>query len=325
MRCAQCGVKVVDVPWARPGSGFTLLFEALVLALVKDMPVAAVAELVGEHDTRIWRILHHYVEDARAEADFSDVREVGVDESASRKGQSYVSLFVDMKSGRLLYATEGRSATVVEAFGQDLVAHGGRRENVGEFSIDLSAAYQKGIADSFPDARITFDKFHLIKLIGEAVNEVRIEEQKQRPELKGSHWVWRRNPEKLSDEEIALSDRLHLKQMNLKTVRAYHMRLAFQDLWTCTRDEAEAHLKAGYYWVTHSQLPPMIRVAKTIRKHWDGVLRWFRTGLSNARLENLSGRIQAAKAKARGYRSSRNLITMAYLIAGRLQLRALPM
>lgn len=326
VRCAKCGVKVVEVPWARPGSGFTLLFEALVLSLARHMPVSAVAELVDEHDTRIWRVLHHYVDVARAEADFSGVSKVGTDETARRSGQSYISLFVDMEDGRLLYATEGRSSATVESFAQDLEAHGGLRENVGEFSIDMSAAYQKGIADSFPLARITFDKFHLVKLVGEAVNKVRIEEQKHRPELKGSHRVWKRNPENLSGKEIDISDRLHLPGTNLKTVRAYHMRLAFQDLWTCQGyEEAEAHLKAWYFWLTHSRLEPMIRVAKTIRQHWDGVLHWFRTRLSNGILENLAGRIQAAKAKARGYRSSRNLITMAYLIAGKLTLRPLPM
>jgi transposase len=324
VRCARCGVRIVEVPWARPGSGFTLLFEAFFLGLVRHMPMLAVAELVGEHDTRLWRILHHYIDQARAEADFSEVRQVGTDETASRRGQNYISLFVDMERSRLLFATEGRKAEVVAAFADDLEAHGGRRENVGEFCIDLSAAFQKGISDSFPHARITFDKFHLVKLVSEAVDEVRREEQKSRPELKGTRWMWTLNPQDLTEAQIDVSDRLHLPGMNLKTVRAYHLRLNFQEIFQSSGAEAVTLLKAWYYWATHSQLPPMIRAAKTIRRHWDGVLRWFTTGLSNGVLENINGRIQAAKAKARGYRSIRNLIAMAYLIAGKLRLQPLP-
>ena len=109
VRCGKCGVLPVSPPWARPGSGFTLLFEALVLTLAAHMPVRAIARLLGEHDTRLWRILHHYVDFSRAERDDSAVREVGIDETASRRGHNYVSLFVDLDEAKVLYVAEGRS------------------------------------------------------------------------------------------------------------------------------------------------------------------------------------------------------------------------
>lgn len=149
VRCERCGVKLVEVPWARPGSGFTLMFEALVLAMVKGMPVASVAALIGEHDTRIWRILHHYVDQARATADFSRVRHVGVDETASKRGQDYISLFVDLDERKLLFATEGRRAATLGCFRRDLEDHGGRADQIEEFCLDMSAAFQKGIATWF--------------------------------------------------------------------------------------------------------------------------------------------------------------------------------
>lgn len=322
--CEACGVKLIEVPWARHGSGFTLLFEAFVLTLCRQMPVAAIARLVGEHDTRIWRVLHHYVEGARAQVDVSEVRQVGIDETSSKRGHNYISLFVDLEVPKLLFATEGKDAHTVRAFRSDLEARGGRAAQIEEFCMDMSPAFIKGVTEEFSGAGITFDKFHLMKLLNDAVDQVRREERKSRPELKGSRYVWVKNPENLTQRQLALLQDLDLPKLNLKTARAYRIRLAFQEFWTLQDDLAEAFLKRWYFWATHSQLPPIIRVAKTIRKHWPGVLRWFQTRVSNGILEGINSLIQAAKAKARGYRSTRNLITMAYLIAGKLDFQLQP-
>jgi transposase len=107
VRCGEHGVRLVAVPWARPGSGFTMLFEALVLTFAKAMPMRKVAESVREHDTRVWRIVEHHVHAARAGQDFSAVRRVGMDETSARRGQDYISLFADLDAGRVLFATEG--------------------------------------------------------------------------------------------------------------------------------------------------------------------------------------------------------------------------
>jgi transposase len=185
VECPEHGIKQIEVPWARTGSGFTLLFEALVMMLVREMPVAAVARIVGEHDTRLWRILKHHVGEARAEADYSEVRAVGLDETASRRGHNYITLFADLDEGRLLYATEGRDAKVLGRFRLDLLAHGGTPEQIEELCMDMLPAYLKGAAEQFPEAEITFDKFHVLRLLNAAVDEVRREEQKERWERNG--------------------------------------------------------------------------------------------------------------------------------------------
>jgi transposase len=100
--CAKCGVRQVDVPWARKGSGFTLLFETLAMTLVKHMPVAAAARLMGEHDTRLWRVVFHYVEQAVARIDLSELRRVCIDEAAAKRGHDSISLFVDIDALRTL-------------------------------------------------------------------------------------------------------------------------------------------------------------------------------------------------------------------------------
>jgi transposase len=256
--------------------------------------------------------------------DLSEVRHVGVDETASKRGHNYISLFVDLEGPRVLFATEGRDAGTVAAFRADLEARGGKAEQIEEFCLDMSPAYLKGIAESFPQARITFDKFHVMKLLNDAVDQVRREEQRQRPELKGSRYVWVKNPENLTQTQLALLDGLDVPKLNLKTARAYQMRLTFQELWSMRDEIAEAFLKRWYFWATHSRLEPMIQVARTVRRHWDGVLNWFCTRISNGILEGINSLLQAARAKARGYRTERNFIAMAYLIAGKLNLQLLP-
>src|SRR6476659_5649526 len=118
--CKGCGIKQVSVLWARPDSGFTLLFEALVMAMVQAMPVAVVARMIDEWDTKLWRVIHHYVEAARERADHSDVTSVAFDETASRRGHNYVSLFVDLVRRRVLFVAEGKDAGTVDAFAKDL-------------------------------------------------------------------------------------------------------------------------------------------------------------------------------------------------------------
>lgn len=318
--CKTCGVKRVAVPWAREGSGFTLLFEALVMAMMTVMPVAAAARLVGEHDTRLWRVLHHYVEEARGRADHSAVTRAAFDETAARRGHDYVSLFVDLDGPRVLFVADGKDAATVEAFATDLAEHGGAAENIAEVCIDMSPAFIKGTAAHLPKAGITFDKFHAVKIVNDAVDQVRRAEQKTRPELKKSRYVWLKNKGNLTASQRDVLG--GLSGLNLKTARAYQIRLAFQDFYAePSREAAEAFLKKWYFWATHSRLAPMVEAARTVKRHWDGILRWFDSKIANGLIEGINSLVQAAKAKARGYRSTRNLKAIIYMIAGRLDLR----
>jgi len=319
VHCDKCGIKTVNVPWARPDSGFTLLFEAMLMAMIPAMPVAAVARMVGEHDTRLWRVVHHYVDQARARADASKVTRVAIDETAARRGHNYIALFVDIDQARVLFATEGRDAETVARFADDLTAHGGDPDQVSEVCIDMSPAFIKGTADSLPNAAITFDKFHAVKIINDAVDQVRRAERKAHALLKGTRYIWLRNPENLSERQRATLDALPTR--TLKTARAYQIRLAFQDLYEQDRPEQAAqYLKRWYFWATHSRLEPVIDAAHTVKRHWDGILRWFDSKIANGLIEGINSLVQAARSKARGYRSIRNLTGMVYLLAGKLDL-----
>jgi len=309
---------MVEVPWSRSGSGFTLLFEAMILTLAKAMPVKTIGEFVNEHDTRLWRIIHHYVDLGLERADHSTVKEVGFDETSSKRGHNYVSLFVDIDGPRVLFATEGKDASTVTRFKENLIKHGGEESNIKEMCCDMSPAFIKGVETNFPKAGLTFDKFHIIKVINEAVDKVRREEQKEHPELVKSRYVWLKNPENLTQKQSDKLQGLTLKRLNLKTSRAYQIKLNFQALFNQPLDTSEAFLKKWFFWATHSRLQPIIDAAYTIKRHWDGVLNWFQSRLNNGILEGLNSLIQAAKAKARGYRTNKNFIAMIYLIGGKL-------
>jgi transposase len=319
VECQECGVKQVRVPWARPGSGFTLLFEALVLAMIKQMPVSAVAKLVGETDKRLWRILGHYMEEARAQADFSEVRKVGVDETASRRGHNYVSFFVDLERRRLLFGTEGRDGDALGRFRLDLMAHGGTPENIRELCMDMLPAYIRGAERHFPMAEVTFDRFHIMKLFNEAIEAVRREEQKDRPELKRTRWLWLKHENNLTKRQKAdLEALLKPSRTGLKTAKAYQMKLAFQEFWELPPTLARAFLTKWRRWARRSGLAPMAKLSRTLRDHQKGMMNWFHSRINNAILEGTNSLVQAAKARARGYRTTRNLITIAYLISGKL-------
>ena len=319
IQCDKCGVQLVCVPWARKGSGFTLLFEAFIMMLARDMPVNAMARLVKEHDTRLWRILDHYVDAARSREDYSKVSRFGVDETARTRGHNYISIFVDMDDPKTMFVTPGKGSSTLEAFKKDFTAHNGQPECVRDVCCDMSPAFIAGIEKSFKNAQITFDKFHVVKILNSAVDEVRRQEQKERPELQKTRWVWLKNEKKQTDKEFEIYE--SLKNMNWKTIRATHLKMNFQEMYAQPKEWSEQFLKKWYFWATHCRIQPMIDAAKTVKRHWAGVLRWFETKMTNGLLEGLNSLIQAAKARARGYRSTKNLITMVYIITGKLDFR----
>ena len=318
--CSTCGVRQVEVPWARPGSGFTLLFEALAMTLVIHMPVAAAARMLGEHDTKLWRVVHHYVEAALADLDLSAVKRVCIDETAAKRGHNYITLFVDIDARRVVFIAEGRGAGTVAQFADWIDAHNSDASRIKEVCIDMSGAYIAGVTENLTEAEITFDKFHVMKLIGEAVDKVRRIETKSRPELKGSRYLWLKNDSNLSATQLA--ERGSLAKANLKTGRAWAMRLAFQDIYKeHSREWAGLMFDRWCSWARRSRLEPMKALATTLRRHADGILAWFDSRIANGLIEGINSLVQAAKAKARGYRTLRNLMAITYLVAGKLDLK----
>lgn len=315
--CEDCGVKQVKVPWARKSSGFTLLMDSMIVILAQHMPAKTVADIIGEHDTRIWRVLEHYVQEARSNEDFSNVHSVGVDETSRAKGHKYISVFVDLDESRVIHVCEGRDSGTVTSFKHDYEAHKGLAEDVADFCCDMSSAFISGIESNFENAAITFDRFHVMKLMSEAVDQVRRDEQAHNANLKRTRYIWLKNPENLTSRQV--KELGSLKDMHLKTSRAHDLKLSLRDFWNI-RDTilAESYLKKWYFWATHSRLAPVIDKAKTFKHHWNGILNYINTRIDNGVLEGINSLIQAAKNSSRGFRSTKNFIITIYLRLGKL-------
>ena len=320
--CLSCN-KVTQVPikWSRPNSHFTLQFEAWAMRLMAEMPVNAAAHELREHDTRMWRIFHYYVDKAMHQLDFNDLKRIAIDETSSRRGHRYITLFVDADSMVVLFATKGKGMTTLEQFRAYLSERSVATEQIEEVCCDMSPAFISGIETYFPKAEITFDKFHVMKLVNEAVDEVRKQEQKKQPELKRTKYLWLKNESNLNAAQRETL--LGLKDLHLDTGRAYRLKISLQEFWSSPHIYADLYLREWIGWAKRSKLEPMMRLAKTIKSHEEGILRWFHSRMTNGFLEGLNGLIQAAKRKARGYRNVDNLIAMVYMTANKDRLPGL--
>jgi transposase len=331
-KCRQSGhVFRVRPPWEGLSTHFSKEFEAFALVLMREMPMSKVAEIVGETDTRLWRMLFRQVDAAYAEADFSQVCCVGVDEMSVRKGHEYISVFADLVARRVLFATEGKEKETWVRFLEALEHHNGHRHAITQASMDMSKAYQAGVAENCRNAQVVFDKFHVIKNVGEAVDKVRQAEVRVGgagiwEALHKSQWLWRKNPENLSPAE---QQRLaKIKDKNLATAKAYQMRLVLQDIYRSASVTVAAHrFKVWCRWVRWTArfykadlMASMVKMARMVEHHLSGILAHWKWGVTNAFMEGLNSVFSATKRKARGYRSSVHLITMLYFVAGKLRL-----
>lgn len=318
--CPGDGIRQIEVPWARSGADFTFLFEAFAMTLVREMPVNKVSQIIKVDDNKLWRMMYYYTEAALKLADHSGVTRIGVDETSKAKGHDYVSLFVDMAERRTIFVTEGKDAQTIAAFTQDFEAHGGKPQGITDVSMDMSPAFIAGVEEKLPQAAITFDKYHILKVINEAVDAVRKSETKEQNLLRGQKYVFLKNRENLTETQRKTLETIETyPRLNLKTVRAYHMRENFQEIYKEEmREEFEKSLRRWYFWATHSRIEEMKEAARTIKRHWAGILRWYDSRINNGILEGLNSLVQAAKAKARGYRTFRSLKTIIYMLTGKL-------
>jgi transposase len=331
-KCRQCGhVFRVRPPWEGLSMHFTKEFEAFALLLMREMPVSKVADLVSETDTRLWRMLFRQVDAAYAEADFSNVCCVGVDEMSVRKGHEYISVFADLLAKRVIFATEGKDRATWVQFVEALEKHNGHRHAITQASMDMSKAYQAGVAETCRNAQVVFDKFHVIKNVGEAVDKVRQAEVRVGgpgvwESLHKSQWLWRKNPENLTDKEQARLAKIQDK--NLCTAKAYQMRLVLQDIYRSSDAATARHrFKVWCRWVRwvarfykFNLFASMVKAAQMVENHLAGILAHWKWGLTNAFMEGLNSVFSATKRKARGYRSTTHLISMLYFVSGKLRL-----
>lgn len=312
-------VETVKVPWARPGSGFTLLFEAFGMLLIEsEMPVNKAASILDIYPQRLWNVFSYWINKAYREDDQSGIEVLGIDETSSKKGHNYVTVAVDMAHRRVVHAVPGKGADTIQSIQKHLSGKGCEKEQIKQTCIDMSPAFISGIGEHFPKASITFDKFHVVKIINEAMDKVRKLERMEFAMLKGYKYTFLKHDRDLS--ESGKEAKYNILTLFPTIANAYRLKEMFNEFWTFkTREEAGGYLT---YWcdlVEESGIQPFKKAAKTLMAHWTGIVNYSETKLNNGVLEGINSKIQLAKKRARGYRNISNFINMIYFIAGKLK------
>jgi transposase len=319
------GRVVTVIPdWAGKLSGFTLLFEALVMAMCRKMPFLAVAQLVGESWYRVHAICKRYVDLAVDRLDLSALAMVAFDETSSRRGHNYLTFAADAEAHKVVFVTEGKDASTIAEFSEFLSGHNGKPEQITNVSIDMSKAFIKGVREHLPEARITFDKFHVIAHASKAVDKTRRSEQKTDPSLKGLRWALLKDRERLTPGQKADLDAFVANVTTKRTARAWQYREQLREILDRKQiNVLTAMLKRWCVNVRRSKVDAMKKVAQMILDHFDGVVAWAQTRQTNGFLEAINGLFQAAKRKARGYGNFDTMRIVVYLVAGNLDFSAI--
>lgn len=321
--CPEHGVKTVQIPWAGPGSRFTLLFERFAIEVIlASRSLTQAKELLGLHWESLQRIMNRAVDRGLQRRDLEHLRYLGLDEKSFCRGQSYISLLCDLEGSRVLEVVEGRE----RAAGELLLATLEEKQlaRVEAVAVDMAGYYVAAVEARAPGAVIVHDKFHIAKHLGEAVDKVRRQENKELlsqgdETLKGSRQLWLFNPQNMSAEKRA--NFAKLKGLNLKVARAWAMKELFTELWRYSYEgSARKFFKKWFGWASRSQLKPMIKVARMLKAHLDNILTYLRHPITNAVTEGLNSKIQAIKANARGFRSFLNYRTRILFFCGKLSL-----
>lgn len=317
-------VRLVEADFAGRLNGFTLLFEAFILMLAREMPFAAVSRIVGESPHRVLAVCQKYVEMACGLADYSDVTALAIDETSRARGHSYVTLAADAAARRVLFVTEGRDAKTIGQLAEYLSDHGCPAENIESASIDMSPAFIAGVTEHLPNARITFDKFHVIGHASTAVDKMRRIEQRTDKSLKGMRWTLLKDTAKLKPAAAADLDALIAKMAVKRTARAWVYKEQLREILDRKQiNVVRAMLEHWCICVMRSKVDPMKEVARMIRSHLEGIVAWAQTRQTNGFLEAINGLFQAAKRRARGFTRIETIRTVIFLIAGRLNFQTI--
>lgn len=324
LRCPEHGVVTVRVPWAEPGSGFTALFEALVIDWLKEASVSAVAQRLRLSWNAVDGIMQRAVKRGLARRGELAPRRLSVDETSYRKGHDYVTVVTDQDQGAVLHVADDRDSDSLKGFYEILSAE--QRAGIESVCMDMWPAYIKATRAALAgaDTRIAFDHFHVAQYLGKAVDQVRRQEHRQLlrqgdERMKGTKYQWLRNRGNMSWHQQRRFSAL--RQSSLKTARAWAIKELAAQLWHY-RSRTWAH-KAWMRlinWMARSRLKPMQATAKTLRRHLWGILNAVIMGVDNSHAESMNSRIKTVKTRARGFRNKQRFRNAIYFHLGGLQL-----
>ena len=321
--CPDCGVKVEQLPWADTSSWFTRPFEDHVGYVAQRCDKTTVGAMMRVAWETVGAVIQRVVARHRDRDLLDGLTHIGVDELSYRRHHEYITVVVDHTRGHVIWAKPGKNADTLKAFFAELGTE--RCAKLEAVTIDMSGAYIKAVTECSPQAQIVFDRFHVQRMVQDAVDEVRrdevraatsVEEKKQ---LKGTRWPLLKSFWNLS---LFDSNRISsLQRDNKRLYRAYLLKEAMVAVLDC-RYEVLARQKLDEWvrWARRSRLEPFKRVAATVRDHADGILAYVRSGLSNGRTEGLNGKARTLTRRSYGFHSAHGLIGLLMLCCSGIHL-----
>lgn len=326
LRKGDGSTAMAPVPWAQARSRWTLMYEAFAIRVIQmSRSISQARELLRLDWSSVERIMERAVQRGLDRRSVEAVRHVGMDEKSFGRRQSYISTLVDLdaQTPRVLEVEHGRDTEAGKALLKSLPEP--VRKQVKAVAMDMSAAYQAAVRKEMPEAEVVHDRFHVSKLLGEAVDKVRRGEHvrlmaKGDKRLLGTRYIWLYNPSNLNLEGLkALNERFEVE--HLQTARAYYHRIRFGDFWRQPDTVAGSQFFARWFHeAQQSCLEPVIKVSKTLQAHLTGLLSYFRHKITNSMCECFNSIIQAIKASAKGFRSFENYRTRILFFLGKLDL-----
>jgi len=317
LRCRDCGVRLEPVPWARPGAHHTRDFEDVVAWLAQQMAKTPITRLLRVGWRTVGEIVERVVSDHLDERRLEGLVCIGVDEISWRRHHRYLTSVADHATGAIVWCRPGRNSATLGEFFAEL---GDRRQSIRAVSIDMSGEYQRAIREAVPDAKICFDPWHVCRLASRATDQVRRDEWNAHERshtpagrwVKGTRWSLLKAPENQTIYQLATL--AEVQRENRRLYRAFLLREELRLLYHLPDPAlAPEHLDAWLAWATRSRLRPFVRLARTLRKHRDGILAAIDLGLSNGRLEGLNSKIRLISHRSFGFHSADALIALVYL------------
>jgi len=314
-------VKLVQVPWALSGSSFTIKFEYDILDLVEEgMSCRGVARRLDIGDKRVSAIIRRHVSHGLATQGIKVVRELSVDETSTRKGHNYFTIMSDRKEKKVVGVAVGKDKTAWYNALVDMEIRGGDRNRVRSVTMDMSGAYISAADETMEQADIVFDRFHIVKKLNEAVDQIRKQDQQEHVELKKTRYLWLKNSNKLTDEQLEQVNSLSEVYQNIG--EAYRLK----ELLKVVLDDAYHSnlLKPLNDWMKEawqSELEPIQEFVNMLKRHWYGIKTYFKRVVTNAYAERVNLKIQEIKRIAKGYRNTHNFMMMIYFHLGGLKLK----
>jgi len=330
LRCPSHGVVVEGVPFARPGAHLTRDLDDLLAWLATRMDKSAVARLARVSWRTVGRACERVVATELDPDRLDGLFRIGVDEISWRKHHKYLTLVVDHDRGRVIWGAKGRDAKTLDAFFDELGPQ--RSAQLSAVSMDLGPAFLKSVRAEghAPQAVVCADPFHLVKLVSEALDEVRRElwnqlrrlpDDRWAKDFKGSRWALLKNPEDLTDAQAAQLARIRRSGGGI--ARAYEMKEQFRAILAgdLTREEAGELLDRWCARASRSRLAPFVKVAKTMRQRRDMILNAIEHGISNGRVEGFNTKVRLLIRRAYGFHSADAALALVMLAAGPIELR----